>query len=136
MLSVMAGSSAVGMVMEGMLCSRFGCKRIMPAVVAGYAMGFLMLTHGALTYPALVLLAIGGGASGTLMPVMVRQIFGGRDYAEIWSVVITCSSVASFLATPVWGMVYDMFGSYLPALIAMPVLLVVSLGCLRIIFKK
>ena len=136
MLSVMTGSSAVGMVMEGMLCSRFGVKRILTGFVAGYAVGYLMLCNANLTYPALVLMACGSGTISTLMPVLVRQIFGGRDYAAIWSVVITCSSVASFLSTPVWGMVYDMFGTYLPALLAMPVLLVISLACLRSIFKK
>lgn len=136
MISVMTGSSAVGMVMEGMFCSRFGCKRVLPLVVAGYAVGFLMLGSPRLAYPALILLAVGSGSIGTLMPVMVRQIFGGQDYAAIWSVVITCSSVASFLATPVWGMVYDIFGTYGPALIAMPVLLGLSLLCLAKIFKK
>lgn len=136
MLSVMTGSAAVGMVLEGMLCSRFGVKRILTLFVVGYALGYLMLSHASLAYPALILLACGSGTISTLMPVLVRQIFGGRDYAAIWSVVITCSSVASFLATPVWGMVYDMFGTYLPALIAMPILLAVSLGCLALIFKK
>lgn len=136
MLSVMTGSSAVGMIMEGMLCSRFGCRRILPVFVAGYAVGYLMLSHTGLTYPALILMACGAGTISTLMPVMVRQVFGGRDYAAIWSVVITCSSVASFLGTPVWGMVYDMFGTYAPALIAMPVLLVISLICLAAIFRE
>ena len=111
-------------------------KRILTGFVAGYAVGYLMLCNANLTYPALVLMACGSGTISTLMPVLVRQIFGGRDYAAIWSVVITCSSVASFLSTPVWGMVYDMFGTYLPALLAMPVLLVISLACLRSIFKK
>ena len=136
MISVMTGSSAVGMVMEGMLCSRFGCRRVLPAVVVGYAVGYLMLSSAGLAYPALVLMACGSGSITTLMPVMVRQVFGGRDYAAIWSVVITYSSVASFLATPVWGMVYDMFGSYAPALFTMPVLLGVSLVCLKKIFKN
>jgi MFS family permease len=131
----MTGSSAVGMVLEGMLCSRFGCRRVLPAVVVGYAVGYLMLSSAGLAYPALVLMACGSGSITTLMPVMVRQVFGGRDYAAIWSVVITYSSVASFLATPVWGMVYDMFGSYAPALFTMPVLLGVSLLCLKKIFR-
>lgn len=136
MLSVMTGVSAVAMVLEGVFCTRYGIKRVFPPIIAGYAVGYLMLTRATFAYPGLILLACGGGAIGTLMPVLVRQIFGGRDYAAIWSVVITCSSVASFLATPVWGMVYDMFGTDLPALIAMPILLAVSLGCLALIFKK
>jgi MFS family permease len=87
------------------------------------------------TYTALVCLAIGSGSIGTLMPIVVRRIFGGLHYAAIWSVVITCSSVASFLATPVWGMVYDLFGTYAPALIAVPVLLVASIFAMLAAFR-
>ena len=68
--------------------------------------------------------------------VAVRQLFGGQDYAAIWSVVITCSSVASFLATPGWGMVYDLFDTYAPALIAMPVLLTLAVAALTMAFRK
>jgi MFS family permease len=77
-----------------------------------------------------------GSALGTLMPVVVRQLFGGRDYAAIWSVVISCSSVASFLATPGWGMVYDTFGTYTPALVAMPILLALAVTALTMAFRK
>jgi hypothetical protein len=67
---------------------------------------------------------------------VVRRIFGGRDYAAIWSVVISCSSVASFAAAPGWGMVYDFFGSYTPALIAMPLLLTGGMVCLFGAFRN
>ena len=50
--------------------------------------------------------------------------------------VISCASIASFLATPVWGMVYDIFGTYLPALTGMPVLLAGSVVCLLGAFRK
>ena len=136
MLSVMTGVSAVAMVLEGVLCSRYGIRKVFPPIIVGYAVGYVMLTRASMAYPGLIMLAFGGGSIGTLMPVLVRQIFGGRDYAAIWSMVITCSSVASFLATPVWGMVHDMFGTYLPALIAMPILLAASVGCLMKIFRK
>jgi MFS family permease len=85
--------------------------------------------------PALVFLALGGSALGTLMPVVVRQLFGGRDYAAIWSVVISCSSVASFLSTPGWGMVYDTFGTYTPALIAMLVIQLAAIAALLAAFR-
>jgi hypothetical protein len=55
--------------------------------------------------------------------------------AAIWSVVISCSSIASFAASPTWGMVYDFTGSYLPALIAMPFLLTVGMVCLLGAFR-
>ena len=135
MISVMTAASAVGTVAEGMICSKAGIQKTMIGVLAMYAAGYWMLGAD-LAYPALVCLAFGAGAIGTLMPVVVRSIFGGRNYAAIWSVVITCSSVASFLATPVWGMVYDLFGTYMPALMVVPLLLVAAIFAVIAAFKK
>ena len=50
--------------------------------------------------------------------------------------MISCSSVASFVAAPLWGMVYDFFGTYAPALIAMPVLLAGGIVCLFGAFRN
>ena len=136
MLSVMTAFVAVGSVAEGVLCSRFGIVKTLTTVLALYAVGFSLLALGVGVYPALVCLALGGSALGTLMPVVVRQLFGDRDYAAIWSVVISCSSVASFLATPGWGMVYDTFGTYTPALVAMPILLALAVTALTMAFRK
>lgn len=136
MLSVMTACGAVGSIAEGMICSKLGIKRTMVMVVLLYAAGYAMLASGGAVYPALVCLALGANSIGTLMPVVVRWIFGGRDYAEIWSVVITCSSVASFLGTPIWGMVYDIFGSYTPALTVMPILLLAGVFALLSAFRK
>ncbi len=135
MISVMTAFVAVGSVAEGVVCSKWGILKTMTVVLVLYAAGFGLLAMGSLVYVALVCLALGASSLGTLMPVVVRQIFGGRDYAAIWSVVISCSSVASFLATPVWGMIYDMFGTYAPALIAMPILLVGAVIALLAAFR-
>ena len=136
MISVMTASSAVGTVLEGVICSKLGIRKTMAGVLVLYALGFPLLSSDTFVYVALAFLAFGSGSIGTLMPVMVRQIFGGREYAAIWSVVITCSSVASFLAAPVWGMVYDLFGTYNPALILMPVLLVAAITAMAGAFGK
>lgn len=136
LISLMTAFVAVGTILEGLICSKLGIKYTMLSMLVIYAVGFLLLAFNSNVYLALVCLAFGSGSIGTLMPIVVRTIFGGREYAAIWSVVISCSSIASFLATPVWGMVYDMSGSYLIALIVMPVMLVVSVVCLLGAFKK
>ena len=136
MISVMTASGAVGTVMEGLLCSRFGVLKTMLGTLVFYAFGYGMLFVPGMTYVALVGLAFGSGSIGTLMPVAVRQAFGGRDYATVWSLLLTCSSITSFLATPVWGMVYDIFGNYNPALITMPILLLLSLFLLTGLFRE
>lgn len=136
MVSVMTAASAVGTVAEGVICSKLGIQKTMLGVLVVYALGFLLMRLQIGVYMALAFLAFGSGSIGTLMPVVVRRIFGGRDYAAIWSVVISCSSVASFLAAPLWGMVYDFWGSYGPGLMAMPVLLAGGVFCLFGAFRN
>ena len=136
MLSVMTAFAAVGTIVEGVVCGKLGILKTMILVIAMYAAGYVLLLLEKGVYVALICLAFGSGSIGTLMPVVVRFLFGGREYAAIWSVVISCSSVASFLATPVWGMVYDLFGSYGPALVAMPVLLVISIFSMLAAFRN
>lgn len=136
MVSVMTAASTVGTVAEGVICSKLGIQKTMLGVLVVYALGFLLMRLQIGVYIALAFLAFGSGSIGTLMPVVVRRIFGGRDYAAIWSVVISCSSVASFLAAPLWGMVYDFWGSYGPGLMAMPVLLAAGVFCLFGAFRN
>ena len=136
LISVMTAFVAVGTIAEGLICSKLGIQRTMLLILVLYACGFLLLAANRGVYLALICLAFGSGSIGTLMPIVVRTIFGGREYAAIWSIVISCSSIASFLATPLWGMVYDMFGTYFPALLVTPALLAGSVFCLLGAFKK
>ncbi len=136
LVSVMTAASAVGTILEGMVCSKIGIRKTMIGILVIYAAGYTLMSLHTGIYAALVFLAIGSGSIGTLMPIVVRRIFGGLHYAAIWSVVITCSSVASFLASPTWGMVYDFTGSYRPALMAMPVFLAFGMVCLLGAFKN
>lgn len=136
LVSVMTAASAVGTILEGVICSKIGIRKTMIGILMIYAAGYCLMSLNTGIYAALIFLAIGSGSIGTLMPVVVRRIFGGLHYAAIWSVVITCSSVSSFLASPTWGMVYDFAGSYRPALMAMPILLALGLICLLGAFKN
>lgn len=136
MISVMTAFVAVGTVLEGLCCGKFGIVGTMLSVTVFYAAGYVMLFFPGMTYVALAGLAFGSGSIGTLLPIVVRQVFGGRDYARVWSLLLTVISVTSFLATPVWGMVYDICGNYTPALIAVPVGLVISVMLLMALFRE
>ena len=47
----------------------------------------------------------------------------------------TCGSVGTIVANPLWGGVFDMTGSYTPALILVPVLLIIAAGVLNKLLK-
>lgn len=136
MVSVMTAGLAAGKVFQGLLYGWIGVRKGGSILVVMFAAGFLLLLSPALVYPGLVFLAFGMGVVTTLMPTAARFVFGAREYASIWSLLATASSVGSFLANPVWGMVYDGFGNYVPGLLLSPVLLAVGLAALLLALRE
>lgn len=135
MVSVMTAGLAVGKIVQGMLYSRIGIRIGGSIMTVLFAAGFLLLTGSSLVYPGLVSLAFGMGIVTTLMPTVTRFVFGAREFASIWGLLATASSVGSFIATPVWGMVYDAFGTYNPALVISSASLAIALGAMLLALK-
>lgn len=77
------------------------------------------------------------GLSFFVAPVCEDLGFGRGSFTLYYSLIVACGAVsASFLATPMWGTVYDLFGTYTPALIATPVVLAASVVCILGAFKQ
>lgn len=136
MVSMLTAFLAVGKVVQGILYGRLGIQKGGYLMMAVWAVGFLALTVKALVYPGLLMLAFGLGIYTTLLPQITRQVFGSREYAAIWSLIATAGSIGTIVATPVWGMVYDMSGSYTLGLIVAPILLMIAMGAMVLIFRK
>lgn len=126
MISVMTAFLAIGKVAQGLLYGKLGVRKGGVLMLLVFAAGFLALIWRSLAWPGLLLLSFGLGIYTTLLPQLTRRVFGSREYAAIWALIATVGNVGTFLANPVWGMVYDMTGSYTLGLIAAPVLLVVA----------
>ena len=136
MVSMLTAFLAVGKVAQGILYGRLGIQKGGYIMMAVFAAGFLSLTSKAMVYPGLILLAFGLGIYTTLLPQVARATFGSREYASIWSLIATAGSIGSFIATPVWGLVYDLTGSYTLGLFVAPILLAFALVALVLNFRK
>ena len=136
MMSFFTAALAVGKILQGLLYSKLGPDKGGYIIVAVFAGSFVLLGFPALAYPALAALAVGMGCVTTLMPIVTRFTFGAREYASIWSILSTASSIGSLVATPLFGMAYDATGSYAPAMYASAAGLVVALAALVLAFRK
>jgi MFS family permease len=123
MISVQTAVLAVGKIGQGMLYGRLGVRRGGCIMLLIFAAAFLILLVPALSWPGLMVMALGLGIYTTLLPLVTRQVFGTREYAAIWGLLATCGSVGTIVANPIWGSVYDITGSYTLGLIILPVLL-------------
>lgn len=135
MMSVFTAALALGKILQGLLYGKVGPKIGGAVMVSCYALGFLLLGHGYML-PGLAALSIGMGTITTLMPIVARQVFGGREYASIWSILAAVSNLGAMTAAPMFGMAFDAAGSYAGAMMVAAVLLVPALMVLMAVFRK
>lgn len=115
-----------GKIAQGFLYGKAGIKKGSVVTYGLFVAGFVMLLNPKLSYAAFFCLGIGIGVLTTLTPILTKALFGGREYASIYGIATMYMSVGPFFATPAWGTVYDTFGSYRPAIAAVPVLIVAA----------
>ena len=135
MLSVQTGVLALGKIGQGFLYGRLGVRRGGCIMLGVFAAAFVILLIPALAWPGLMVMALGLGVNTTLMPLVARQIFGTREYASIWGLLVTAGSVGTIVANPLWGGIFDLWGSYTPALIVVPGLLLCAIWILHRLTK-
>lgn len=136
MVSMLTASLALGKMAQGFLYSKVGIKKGSYSMVLLYSLGMLMMLGRISIYPGIITVACGFGLCTTMMPMVVRYNFGTKDYAAIWSMVSTASSIGGVVAAPVWGSTYDIAGNYDPALIGASAVLIGALMLLIIIYKR
>jgi len=99
--------------------------------MGAFALGCIAVLTKALIWPGLLLLALGMGIYTTLLPMVVRRVFGSREYASIWALIATVGSVGTVVGYPLWGTVYDLTGTYTLGLIGAAVLLMIAMWAHR-----
>ena len=127
MISAMTVFLALGKFGQGLFYGRIGVERGGLLTMGAFALGCLAMFSKALVWPALVLLAVGMGIYTTLLPMVVRRVFGSREYASIWALIATVGSVGTVVGYPLWGVIYDLTGTYTLGLIGAAVLLILAM---------
>jgi MFS family permease len=75
---------------------------------------------------AVVFLGLATGAEADLMPFLIARYFGLRHYGRIYGVLFSVFLVTSGIAPYLFGLTFDRFGNYRPALMAAGVLFAVG----------
>jgi len=119
LLSLMALASVFSNIMLGMLNDRRGTLLAVLVALACQAlsMGAYIFSAGFLPLAAsTVLFAMGAAVPGILVPIVVMQLFGMRDYPAILGPAMAMVPAGISIGSPLWGIAYDRTGSYTVAL--------------------
>ncbi|MDY0409363.1 hypothetical protein ACFFIS_06665 [Virgibacillus soli] len=72
---------------------------------------------------------------GTLAPTVTSALFGNKDYSQIYSTASTGLAVASIIALPAYGYIFDFAKSYVPVLYILIAILIISILCIIVAFR-
>lgn len=134
MVGVLIGSLAIGV-----LTDKIGSKMTaIFAMVAGAVAAGLLLTVSStsvLTF-AVGLLGVISSSIGTLGPALASNLFGNRDYSQIYSTASMGLAISSIVAIPVYGFLYDTFNNYTISLIAIIVMLLINIVIVFVAYQN
>jgi len=106
-----------GKFLLGAVNDKFGVRAALITGIGGGLIGVLILLSAQSTglagvYVGALLFGIGFSGSTLLPPVVIREVFGGRDYASIYTTIMSASTLGLAFGTTIFSMIYDRSGSY------------------------
>ena len=122
-LATMAGRLLAGWLVDRVFAS-YVASVLFLAPIAGLA--FLGHAGGAFPAAGAILLGLGLGTEIDLIAFLVSRYFGQRAFGELYGYCFMIFALGSAIGRFLLGYIYDLAGSYAPALIGAGVLLVVA----------
>ena len=136
MMSFFTAALALGKIGQGLFYGRIGAVRGGVCIVGLFAASFIILFFPGMVWPGLAALAVGMGTVTTLLPLITRLTFGNREYAAIWGIVYSAANVGTLIAAPLFGLSYDLSGSYRVSMAAASALLAGSVVLMHLCFRE
>ena len=117
-----------GKLLLGFIFDHMGEVKALVINFLSFGAGMWLMARGntASVWAGAVLLSFGMASITVLFPLIAGFVFGQREYAPVWGMLSMAISCGTALGSPMWGAVYDHFGSYRPAFLAMPFVVIVN----------
>ena len=130
----------IGKVGVGYLNDRIGLKGAACTGIGVGTVGVIVLLMGQeWGLPALFagagMLGVSYACTALEPPIVVRAVFGSRNYSEIFSIIMVSSSMGTAFGTSILGFIRDATGSFSASFALVVVMLVVALALVLIALK-
>ncbi|MDW8569745.1 MFS transporter [Staphylococcus shinii] len=140
MMSALMVGVFVGSLVFGYLTDKIGAKKVgLLAMILGLIATILLIAMPdfiVVVAVALFLFGVFTSSIGTIAPAMASSLFGSKDYSQIYPTSSIGLALASIVALPAYGFIYDISGSYTAGLIIIILLFVVNIIAIILAFKN
>lgn len=122
-----------GKFLLGALNDKFGVKTALFFGIGGGLIGVVALlvsdSFGIwMLYLGALLFGIGFSGSTLLPPVVIREVFGGRDYASIYTTIMSASTLGVAVGTTLFSYIFDTTGSYYTVFVTVIILFIIVIS--------
>ncbi len=147
-LSATLGGTAVSFVLMGAIVGKLaigyfndkiGIVKTTTLYVASSVIGIILLflsINVPLFLAGAAFFGISFALTGVQPPILIKQLFGDKEYSVIVSYVTLVTMVSSAVIIPTYGYIYDVTRSYIPALTVVLVLLLLGYLCMLATVKS
>lgn len=125
-ISLYSVVAIIGKLVLGRIFDRFGPKI---GILFGsgtfllFLVGFLFVQGSPMMlYFAAVMYGFGTCTATVAIPIMTTSVFGAKNYSELYGFVSAFTMTGSAIGSSAIGLVYDLTGSYIPALTVLAIL--------------
>lgn len=141
-ISVYSIVAIIGKLALGKIYDRFGSKA---GILFGggtfllFLICFIFVENNVfMLYAAAVSFGFGTCTASISVPIMTTHIFGAKNYSEIYGFISAFTMAGGAIGSPIVGLIYDISGSYKPALVILAVFTAVYIGimCASVDFGK
>lgn len=110
----------------GWLYQKIGPVRATLAAYVSFAVGITIMSFGGFVVMAIgtIPLALGMALALTGTPLQARALFGEKNFASINGIATMGASLGTLAGSPLWGLVFDMTGSYTLAIRIAPIIMI------------
>lgn len=140
MMSALMVGVFVGSLVFGYLTDNIGAKKVgLLAMTLGLIATILLIAMPSfivIVAVALFLFGMFTSSIGTIAPAMASALFGSKDYSQIYSTSSIGLALASIVALPAYGFIYDISGSYTTGLIIIVLLFLANIIAIILAFKN
>lgn len=127
----------------GAVNDKFGSRMALSTGVCAGIIGVLLLFISSkigivVLFTGALLFGIGYSGSTLLPPIVIREVFGDRDYASIYTTIMSASTLGVACGTTLFSFIFDSTGSYYIVFILVIVLFIVIItsSLYALTFKK